>query len=269
MTKTLVKLISFDPAAAAKAATLRARNLTVDFTPLLRPSGVVGELARLNPAALVLDLDRLPSHAREIAFALRSSKSARHIPILFAGGEAEKIARVRSELPDAAFSPWAGAGKALHDLLAHPQDAPAHVPPTRVYTTSLAQKLGIRASTTIALVGAPDGFAESLGDLPDGAAFATRIAPTTPLALCFVRSRAELASAFDMLTLRLPLAASVWIVYPRRSGPRAADFHENDVRNAGLGAGLVDYKICSISAEWSGVKFAHRKLQASMHPRKA
>jgi hypothetical protein len=81
-----VKLLSRHEDITTKAASLKRRGLKIDAAPLIRSSGVVGELAHLNPAALVLDLDKLPSRSREIALALRSSKSAHHIPILFAGG---------------------------------------------------------------------------------------------------------------------------------------------------------------------------------------
>jgi hypothetical protein len=51
----------------------------------------------------------------------------------------------------------------------------------------------------------------------------------------------------------------VWLVYPKRESRQASDLNENVVRDAGLGAGLVDYKVCSIDSEWSALKFAHRK----------
>jgi hypothetical protein len=38
----------------------------------------------------------------------------------------------------------------------------------------------------------------------------------------------------------------------------AADVSQNDVRKAGLAAGLVDYKVCAIDADWSGLRFARR-----------
>ena len=75
-----VKLLSWHPDLPTKASALARKDLTIDSAPLVRTYGVVGELARLNPAALVLDLDKLPSNSREIALMLRASKSARHIP---------------------------------------------------------------------------------------------------------------------------------------------------------------------------------------------
>lgn len=34
---------------------------------------------------------------------------------------------------------------------------------------------------------------------------------------------------------------------------------ETSVRDIGLAAGVVDYKVCAIDAIWSGLKFARRK----------
>jgi hypothetical protein len=51
----------------------------------------------------------------------------------------------------------------------------------------------------------------------------------------------------------------LWIAWPKRASGLAADLSENEVRRAGLAAGLVDYKVCAIDATWSGLKFARRK----------
>jgi len=98
-----------------------------------------------------------------------------------------------------------------------------------------------------------------LGELPVGAGLGGRVTAKTELALCFVRSWAELSGTVDLLAGQLPVGASVWIVYPKRGSRHASDLKENVVRDAGLAAGLVDYKVCSVDAEWSALKFAHRK----------
>jgi hypothetical protein len=37
------------------------------------------------------------------------------------------------------------------------------------------------------------------------------------------------------------------------------DFNQNDVRNAALAVGLVDYKVCAVDSQWSGLKFTRKK----------
>jgi len=254
-----VKLLSWHEDIAAKAASLRQRGLKIDAAPLNKTPGLIGELAHLNPAVLVLDLDKLPSNSREIAEALRSSKSAHHIPILFAGGQPEKTERLRSENPNACYATWAEAPRALANLLQHPPSTPAAAPPRNFSSTPLLKKLGISASMEVALIAAPDAFEEFLGDLPENTVFTSRIRPTTSLALCFIRSLADLAATLDLLTLRLPGQVSVWIVHPKRTARHPVDFNQNHVRDHALAAGLVDYKVCSIDNDWSALKFAWRK----------
>jgi hypothetical protein len=131
--------------------------------------------------------------------------------------------------------------------------------PERDYSaTPLLKKLGIREGMHVVLVAAPEAFEEVLGDLPDNTVLSTRFSSTTRLVLCFVRSLKDLAATLDMLTLRLPKQASVWIVHPKRTGKHHADFNRNDVRNQALATGLVDYKVCSIDNDWSALKFAWR-----------
>ena len=254
-----IKLLSWHDDISQKAAMLRRRGLQIDSTPLVSTSGAIGELAHLNPAVLVLDLDRLPSHSRVIATVLRTSKSARHIPILFAGGLQEKIGRIRAELPDASFASWSEAPEALAALLQNPTLPPSLARVHHVFTTPLAQKLGIRAGMHLSLIAAPDAFEECLGDLPENISIAPGLTPKTGLALCFVRSLKDLDATLDLLTLRLPKKVSVWIVHPKRAGKYQADFNQNHVRNHALAVGFVDYKVCSIDHDWSALKFAWRE----------
>jgi hypothetical protein len=254
-----IRFISWHEDIKTKVAALKQPGVRINAEPQIRLSGIVGELARLNPAVLVLDLDKLPSSSREIALAMRSTKSARHIPILFAGGAAEKTVRIRTEHPDGTFVSWSEARQALAALLQQPPPIPAVIPPRDFSATSLPKKLGIRADMEIALIAAPDAFEELLGDLPENTSLATRLTPKTGLALCFIRSLKDLAATLDLLTLRLPKQTAVWIVHPKRAGRYHVDFNQNHVRDHSLAVGLVDYKVCSIDNDWSALKFAWRK----------
>jgi hypothetical protein len=255
-----MRLISSHPKVAERAVLLRGKDVRVDASPLGKLSSVVGEMAQLNPSLLVLDLDKVPSRGREIAVALRTSRAARHIPILFVGGLPEKVERIRAEIPEVYFASWEDAPREAAALLKQLHRMPAAMPQRDYSATPLPRKLGLRERMHVALLGAPDDFKEALGELPEGASLGKRITPQTGLALCFVRSRAELSGTVDLLAAQLPPASSVWIVYPKRTGPQAvADLNDNVVRDAGLGAGLVDYKVCSIDSVWSALKFSHRR----------
>lgn len=58
------------------------------------------------PDLFLIDLTRLPSQGREIAGYLRRLKATRHVPILFVDGDANRVSRTRSLLPDADFARW-------------------------------------------------------------------------------------------------------------------------------------------------------------------
>ena len=270
-----VKLLSWHEDFASKAKALTGKGSIVDASPLERTSRAVSVMAHMNPAAIVLDMDRLPSNCRAVALMLRSSRSARHIPILCAGvlppdgdeGLPAKYSRLKSELPDIPYAAWPNAAKVLASLLDRPATKPPVVPPLREYTTSLAQKLGIVSASakakdqprSVAIVAAPDGFIDSLGELPQTLNVVPKIGQRISLAICFIRSLGELAATLEILTYKLPEGASAWIAYPKRGRGRAGEFNENHIRNIGLAAGFVDYKICSIDDAWSGIKFARRK----------
>jgi hypothetical protein len=86
-----------------------------------------------------------------------------------------------------------------------------------------------------------------------------RFTPETRLALYLVRSARELTNAFEHAVARLPKDASLWIIHPKRTKTMSVDFNQNDVRELGLARGFVDYKVCAVNSEWSGLKFARRK----------
>src|SRR6185436_2627239 len=95
---------------------LKKAGINVDASPLI-PAGGLAQFRAKPLAAILIDLDRLPSHGREVAVSLRSSKWTRHIPIVFAGGLEEKVARIRQELPDAFFSDWKKAAQVVQTAL--------------------------------------------------------------------------------------------------------------------------------------------------------
>jgi hypothetical protein len=132
---------------------------------------------------------------------------------------------------------------------------------TAYSNTPLAKKLGVISTRAeereIALIAAPGNFLPQLGNLPSGIHFRKSIASETVLAIIFIRTLADLERTLDLLEAKLPPKASAWIVRPKTH--HKPGFNENHVRNGALARGLVDYKICSVDADWSGIKFAWRK----------
>jgi hypothetical protein len=122
--------------------------------------------------------------------------------------------------------------------------------------TPLVKKLGIKSGSTLALIGAPEGFRRELIGLPADVRVSTRAAGAPELVVWFVQRRKDLSRVARIGRL---MTSGLWIAWPKKASGMATDLTENDVRDAGLANGLVDYKVCAINETWSGLKFARRK----------
>ncbi len=245
--------------AEERAARLRALGFDTRHAAPGGMAGVKAMTAEL-PDAFVIDLERLPSQGRAVAVALRGLKATRQIPLLFVGGQPEKVGKTREILPDAVFSSWENIGEAVVKVLKNPPAAPV-VPRAMAEYASvpLARKLGMRAGSTVALLGAPAGFAERVGRLPEHLRFTTRAESVADLVLLFVRTRRELETRFDPAVRSLSDGGAVWILWPKKTSRANSDLSQTAVRAFGLTAGFVDYKICAVDEVWSGLLFARRR----------
>jgi hypothetical protein len=124
--------------------------------------------------------------------------------------------------------------------------------------TPLPKKLGIKPGHRVAFVQAPDGFAQTLGALPDGVASAADDSAPLNLAVFFTTRADELPVAFQRLGRRVYPDGTLWIAWPKKAAKVATDLTEDVVRAVGLREGMVDVKVCAIDAVWSGLKFVYR-----------
>jgi hypothetical protein len=253
-----VHLVHWDPVdGQARAAAVTALGHTVSYLPGVTGTPLMRALRAGEAEAFLIDLGRRPSHGREVAMALRSSLATRHRPIVFVGGEPDVVARLKALLPDATFAPWGRVKAALARARKHQPAAPV-VPPDTVYAgRSLSQKLGIATSEVVAVVGAPPGFAALLAPLPDGARLTASPGASAMRFVWFVRSRRELDAALGRLG-GLLTTQTAWLAWPKAASGMKTDLNGNVVREAGLAAGLVDFKVCSIDDTWSGLAFKRR-----------
>src|ERR1700683_4606607 len=116
------------------------------------------------PAAVVIDLTRLPSQGRDWGIALRSYKSMLRVPLIFVEGDTPNRERIRKLVPDAIFTNWTRTVTALRAAIANPpRDAVKLKSRFAVYAeTPLAKKLGIDAGSVVALVNPPPAIENTL-----------------------------------------------------------------------------------------------------------
>jgi CheY-like chemotaxis protein len=257
-----VHLVHWDPEdAAVRLRALRTAGYTVDYLPGVTGTPLMRALRSGQPDLFLIDLSRLPSHGREVAMALRTSPATRTIPIVFVAGDPDKVARLRELLPDAAYTTWGRVRTALTRARRAPPAAPV-VPPDRLYAgRTLAQKLGIAAGERVAVIGAPAGFDTTLGALPARVRLTAAIDLTCERFVWFLRRRAELHTALARLGAGLG-GQVVWLAWPKKASGVSTDLDGNVVRDAGLAAGLVDFKVCSVDQTGSGLAFKRARRGA-------
>lgn len=248
--------------AARRAALLRSLGHKVEVVTVPGPD-VLKEMASRPPDAVLIDLSRLPSQGRDFALSLLQKAPLRRVPLIFLEGDPAKLAAVRKLLPSATYTPWSGVGAAVTAALAFPAKEPAAVPSVFAgySSTPLPKKLGIKEGFTVALAGAPAGFEELLPDLPPGARLRRGLRGSCDLTLWCVNSARELEAGVAEMAARLQ-TGSLWILWPKKSSGLSSDLSERVVRQAGLGTGLVDFKICAVDTTWSGLRFAKRRPAA-------
>ncbi|MEO8674255.1 MAG: DUF3052 domain-containing protein [Casimicrobiaceae bacterium] len=125
--------------------------------------------------------------------------------------------------------------------------------------TPLAQKLGIKAGSTIFLAGTPPGYLDTLAPLPPDVQLARRLAASVDIAQVFTTGKATLAKALAGFRRTLKPTAVVWVSWPKQASKVPTDVSENTVREVALPLGFVDVKVCAIDAVWSGLKLVVRK----------
>ena len=126
--------------------------------------------------------------------------------------------------------------------------------------TPLPKKLGIKPGSVVALLGAPAGFVKTtFRPLPEGASIRTDARAPFDVGVLFVSSKAELARRLPAVQSAMGEPCALWLVWPKQASGVATDLDGNRIREFGLLAGLVDYKVAAIDAVWSGLCFARRK----------
>ena len=127
--------------------------------------------------------------------------------------------------------------------------------------TPLVRKLGIGDGDEIALIGAPERFEDTLGELPDVASVHTDLVEEAryDVIVAFVTERAELEAELPRLRARMAPACGLWIAFPKRTSGLPTDMSDHVIRDVALPTGLVDNKVCAIDATWTGVRLVIRR----------
>jgi hypothetical protein len=124
--------------------------------------------------------------------------------------------------------------------------------------TPLPKKLGIKPGFRVAFLDLPGKVKTDLKDALAQCHTVKDGKPPLDFAMVFVNSQAHLKKEFPRFARLLAPAGMLWVSWPKKTSGVATDLTENQVRDIGLGAGLVDVKVCAVDEVWSGLKFVIR-----------
>ena len=122
----------------------------------------------------------------------------------------------------------------------------------------LATKMGIKSGQRIIILHAPNGYSETLGELPDAVEIVHELTGHFDLIQYFCTEREAYERDFPILRDALVTAGMLWVSWPKKAAKMNTDLDENFIREFGLACGLVDVKVIAVDERWSGLKFVRR-----------
>lgn len=211
-----------------------------------------GRAIRLNPPdIIVIGMSRPPGPGRSVAGWLRSSKALRDIPILFiilfidvAEG---KVDYLRGIIPDAVCLTSRSIKSALTKALRCHRIPAASAVPQPQRTT--AQKPGIDQPGTVGVIDPPRSYLAALGELPHDTETGEEPERPARITLWFIHHPETFLGRLVPMS-GMAATSRLWIIWRKGSTNGLTQLSS---REAARETGLVDYKICSVSPEWSGM----------------
>ncbi len=123
------------------------------------------------------------------------------------------------------------------------------------------QKLGLKPGLRVWLRHAPADYWTVCGFEPASVVLAPPGARQFDFGHVFASGRAGLARDLALAARKLASGGMLWISWPKKSSGVTSDVDEGTLRDIALPLGLVDVKVCAVTAVWSGLKFVWRRSQ--------
>ena len=137
------------------------------------------------------------------------------------------------------------------------KQAPAAAkPPAKVPATApLTARLNVTPGTTIVVLGAPAGYRQKLGPLPEGARLVNVVPAEAAFVHLFARDGAALSSRLREVSPRLTDDATVWVSYPKADSGAGSDLSREKIRALAGPFGLEACGVAAVDKIWAALRF--------------
>lgn len=124
----------------------------------------------------------------------------------------------------------------------------------------MIQKLKLKPGLRAAVIGAPDGYITSLGELPTGVTVSEKLSGKFDWLLVFVKNTAELDKLAPNAIRALKPEGVLWLAYPKGTSKMQTDLTRDKGWDSMQGADLKWLVLISLNDTWSA--FAMRAFKA-------
>jgi len=224
-------------------------------------AGMKGLSAEPVPDVLLISLDRLPSHGHAVAHVYHQRKATRHVPVVLAGGDPAKLAKIQASLPWARFCGWDSVSQVLAEAAANPTPSIATAGKSSLSPhRPLYAKLGLTEGMKVALLAAPLSLDRLVPDLPFELEIGEQPERDTAATLWFVRSMGEVEDGFSWISSRMK-RPRIWVFYPRGLKPKAGGepLTWGLLSEKAAAFGLAQFKVLRLDETWTGVAFGQSR----------
>ncbi|MFL5243228.1 MAG: DUF3052 family protein [Gemmataceae bacterium] len=118
---------------------------------------------------------------------------------------------------------------------------------------SVVDKLFIRKNYTVLLMNAPKGYAESLGDLPEGTKVVARASKPVEFIQVFAAKKADMTELLVKARHLLKEDGLLWATYPK-AGQMGTDLKREVVWECAQAVGMHPVSQISVDEVWSALR---------------
>lgn len=120
---------------------------------------------------------------------------------------------------------------------------------------TLIKKLGIKPNQKLLILNAPEGYIESLNDLPAGVEISTSGDGPFEFVQVFAYKKTDVDTYTPQAIQAIKTSGLLWFAYPKKSSKIKTDIHRDSGWEALIAAGWDEIKLIALDDMWSAMRF--------------
>ena len=119
---------------------------------------------------------------------------------------------------------------------------------------SIAQRMFIKPGFTMVVLNAPQGYIETIGEIPEDVKIGTELVSGADIIQFFTSSKSDLEKNLKPLIQALKDDGSLWISYPKGTSKVETDINRDIIWKIGEGLGLKPVAMIAVDPVWAAFR---------------